>query len=166
MALAVTLRFDLADQGGQTSFTKIRVQTGMTIAQYIEGAQAFAQLIADINNGVVTGASVNFSIDLSGLGLKTIANILADVYEKARFQFNTAVAGLRAKFSLPTLDENKVGAGGDTVLTSDPDVAALISAFEDGIAVTGPATIQPTDDRENDITSLQFAKAVRRRKNV
>lgn len=163
MALAVSVRFDMIDAKSKTSFTKVRVPTGFTISQYIEFAQAMAQLITDMSNCTVTRAGITFGIDISGLGLKVAAAVLADVYEKARFQFNTAVAGFKAFFRLPGYDETKSVTGSDAVDQADPDVAALIAAYEDGIVVTGD-TISPTDSRGNDITAIQFAREVKRKK--
>lgn len=164
MALAVSVRFDFVDDKGKTSFTKVRVPTAWSIAQYIEFAEAMGQLYADAGTGAVTGASITFGVDISGLGLKGAAGATADIYEKARFQFNTALAGFKAFFRLPTWDETKTTIGSDVVDTADVDVAALIAAYENGIAVTGPLTIQPTDNRLNDVVSLQFAREVKRKK--
>lgn len=164
MALAVTLRFDFEDDPGGKSFTKIRVPNGFTITDYIQFGQAFAQLLVDLSLAQMTSASLTFAIDLSGLGLKAAATGLADVAQKALFIFNTAVAGIRARLRIPTIDEAQVISGGsDAVNTADPDVSAFLSAMTDGIVVAGPLTVQPTNDRAHDITSLSTARESIRR---
>ena len=163
MALAVTVRYDFLDNKGATSFTKIRVPTTFSLSQYGEFGTAMAQLIADVSMCQITGGSLTFAIDLSGLGLAVTASIVSDIAEKAVFLFNTAITGIKAKLRLPTFDEFLVSPGSDAVDQVDVDVAAFIAAMENGIAVTGPATIQPTDDRTNDITTLTEAREVKRR---
>lgn len=158
MALAVSIRYDFRDDKGKASFTKIRIPNGFALADYQQFAQAMGQLIADISNCVITRASICIGIDLSTAAIKAAATGLADVAQKAFFQFNTALAGFRNKFKLPTLDELKVNPNSDTINQADVDVAAFIAAMENGIAVPGPATISPSDQRENDITSISFAR--------
>jgi len=163
MALAVNVRFDLIDNKGKTSFTKIRVPTGFSIAQYIEFAQGAAQVIANTSNCKITSVSLTFGIDLTGLGLATVASGLADIYQKFRFQFNTAISGFKAKFQIPASSESLVTSGSDAVNIADVDVAAFIAAMNNGIVVTG-GTVAFADNRGMDITSLQFAREVHRRK--
>lgn len=162
MALAITVRVEFIDDKGKTSFTKVRVPNGFTLSQYGEFGTALAQLLTDISICRVTGGSLTFSIDLSGLGLRTVAGITADIAEKAAFLFNTAITGLRAKLRIPTFRETLVPPGSDAVDLADVDVAAFKTAMESGIVTTG-GTISPTDDRENDITGLTTAREVKRR---
>jgi len=164
MPLAVSLRFDFVDVKNKKSFTKIRVPNGFTLSQYVEAAQAFAQILTNLSNGSVTNASVTFGLDLAGLGLSTVASGLADVYQKARFQFSTVASGFRAFFRIPTFSETKVVYGSDAIDDSDIDVAAFITAMENGVVVTG-GTISPCDMRENDIAALQFAREIHRKKS-
>ena len=162
MALAITVRVEFIDDKGKTSFTKVRVPNGFTLSQYGEFGTALAQLLTNISICRVTGGSLTFAMDLSGLGLRTVAGITADIAEKAAFLFNTAITGLKAKLRIPTFRETLVPPGSDAVDLADVDVAAFKTAMESGIAVTG-GTIEPTDDRENDITGLTTAREVKRR---
>lgn len=162
MALAVSIRFDILDDKGKTSFTKVRVPNGFSIAQYIEFAQAMAQIIADISNGLVTSAGICIGLDLSGATLKAAATAIADVAQKAFFQFNTAVAGLRAKLKIPTLDETILVANSDSVDQLEARSAAFIAGMENGIVTLG-GTIQPTNSREDDITAVSLAREVFRK---
>jgi len=162
MALAVSIRFDFVDAKGKTSFTKVRVPNGFSIVAYGEFAAAMAQLITDLTQSRLTSASFSVAVDLSSATIKATAGVLSDIAQKAMFGFSTAVAGFRTKFKLPALNETKVTAGSDAINQSDVDVAALITAMENGIVVTG-GTISPTDQRGNDITSTDYAKELFRK---
>ena len=163
MALAVAIRYDFIDDKGKTSFTKIRVPTGNTIAQYTEFAQAMGQFIANMSSCRITGGSITFTIDLSGLGLKSAAASITDVFQKGYFAFNSAATGFFKRLRVPTLSEAKVSAGSDGINTVDADVAAFINAMNNGIVVTG-GTITPTTERGHDLVSLSEAREVFRRK--
>ena len=161
MALAVNIRFDFIDDKGKTSFTKVRVPTGYTIANYVEFAQGAAQVLADMSNAQITNVSLTFGLDLSGQGLRTVASTVSDIYQKIRFQWTTALAGFQAMFSVPATSESKIVTGSDAVDEVDVDVAAFITAVEDGIVVTG-GTMNFVDSRGNDITALQFGREFHR----
>lgn len=163
MALAVTIRLQVVDSKGKTSFTKVRVPTGFSIPQYVEFAQGIAQLIGDLSVGSITSASLTFGVDLGGLGLKAVANVLADTAQKGYFAFASAVTGFFKRLRIPTFDEGKIAVGSDAISTSDPDVAAFITAMESGIVVTG-GTVAPTTEREQDLVALTDAREVFRKK--
>jgi len=164
MALAVAIRFDFLDGKGKTSSTKIRVPNGFTIAQYVEAAQAFAELISQFSQCQITNASITVGLDLSSATLRAAALLTSDIYHKARFQFATAVNGFRTAFNLPTFNEAKAVTGSDQIDQADIDVAALIAALENGIVVTG-GTIAPTDHRTNDVVSIEHAREIFRKKS-
>lgn len=157
MPLAVSIRFSFVDNKGKTSFTKINVPNGFSIANYIEFGQGMAQLLTNISEGQITGASATFNMDLSGAGLKSVASGLADAGQKAFFIFRSAVTGFTKRMFVPTLSELKVVAGSDDIDQADLDVAAFITAMEDGIVVTG-GTISPTDSRAQDLVAVSSAK--------
>ena len=163
MAIAVTLNFSMVDGDGKTSNTKIRVPTGFAIADYQSFAEDAAQLIVNISNCQITSASVNFEIDTSGLGLKAVASAVEKVSQKMFGIFNTAV-GRVAKWLIPAAVEEKVVSGSDDFDQTDTDVAALVSAMEDGIAVTG-GTYAPCNGRGEDITSVASLTETFRRRN-
>jgi len=163
MPLAVTSRFDFIDEKGKTSFTKIRIPNGFSIAQYLEFAVAMAQLIATAVLTRITSVSITFSISLAGLTLKAVAAAVADVAQKGYFSFATTTNGFYKRFRIPTFDESKINAATDAVNELDGSVAALVAAMESGISVTG-GTVQPTDERLHDIAALSEAREVFRRK--
>lgn len=157
MPIAISIRYEFVDEKGDTSFTKVRVPNGFAIANYQEFAVGMAQLIANVSNARITRAGITLGIDLSGLGLQAVAQVLGQVTHKATFSFNSAVAGLRKILRLPNVNESKVVAGSDALDLADADVVAFSNAMTSGLAVTG-GTIQPTNDREDDLTALNYAR--------
>lgn len=163
MALAVAIRFDFQDEKGKTSFTKVRIPTTFSIGTVTAFAIALGQLISNISQCQITNISTTFAISLSGLSLKASASALADIAQKGYFAFRSAVTGFIKRLRIPTFDENNINAGSDTIDTLDTNVAAFITAMESGIAVTA-ATISPTTERMQDLTALDQAYEVFRRK--
>jgi len=158
MALAVTIQIDFKDAKNKSSNTKIRVPTGFSIAQYGEFAVGMCQLVANINTGRIVGCSINFALDLAPAALTNVVNALADIGSKAFLQLNSAIAGFRAKFKIPTFDEdNLVAAGTDTIDTSNAAVLTLLTGLTSGYAITG-GNMSPTDKYGNDLTTLSFAR--------
>ena len=162
MALAVSIRLDFQDEKGKTSFTKVRIPTSFSIGTVTAFALGLAQLVSNISQCQITNVSTTFAIDLSGLSLKAAASAVADVAQKAYFAFRSAVTGFSKRLRIPTLDENRVNAGSDTLDTSHATVAAFVTAMESGIAVTG-GTIPPTTERMQDLVALEEAREVFRR---
>lgn len=163
MALAVSIRYDFVDSKGKTSFTKIRVPLGFSIAQYSEFVLGMGQFISNISTCRITGASMTFNIDLSGLGLKAAATVVADTAQKGYFSFISAATGFYKRLRIPTFDESLVETGSDGIDTVDPAVAAFTNAMTNGIVVTG-GTVSPVTERGQDLVSLNEAREVFRRK--
>lgn len=162
MALAVSIRFDFVDGKGKTSFTKIRVPNGFSVAQYTEFAQAMCQLLTNLTQASITRAGFSVGLNLSTATIKATPNVFSDIAQKVMFGFSTALAGFRTKVKLPALNEDKVTTGSDAINQADPAVAAFIAAMENGIVVTG-GTISPTDQRGNDINNTDYAKELFRK---
>lgn len=164
MAFAVTARFDFLDDKNKTSFTKVRVPTGLSITDMLEFAQAMAQLLANLSAGQITRASISIGLDLSAATIKpVIISQAADTLKKGFFQFKAALdARFKMRMKIPAFSETKIVAGSGEVNQVDAAVAAFMTAMEDGIPVTS-ATIQPTTNRANDIDSLDFAREIFRK---
>lgn len=157
MARAVDVRFGFVDQKGKKAQTILHVPNGFTLTDYDEFGAAMGQLMANITETSITQGSIGHSVDLSGLSLKTVAISLASIARKLRLRFTTAVTGFIAKTLIPSPNESLVGAGSDDFNQADPDVAAVISFYEDGVAVTG-GTMTLTNGRDHDIVSVVEAK--------
>lgn len=165
MALAFSVRFDFVDQKGKKSNTKIHIPTGFTIAQMVEFAQGAAQLFLNASTGELTGASIVLDTPLGSLGLDVTPSSVSKVARKLYLGFSTAVNGFFGKTLLPTLSESLVIAGTDAVDQTNVDVAALISAIEDGIVVVG-GTMTFTNHRGMDIVSTTAAREQFRRRQA
>lgn len=151
MAFAFIVQIDFKDAKNKSSFTRIRIPTGFTIAQMTSFAQDAAQAVTDISGCIVTGASIGANFTLTGLGGAAAA--LADVASKAFFKFTSAVSGFFAKMTVPTIDEALVVPGTDQIDTADTAVAAFLTMIE-----TGNGTIAACDKYGNDLTDTEIAR--------
>jgi hypothetical protein len=149
MAFALIAQIDFKDAKNKSSFTRIRLPTGLTIAQYTSFVQDAAQAATDISGCIVTGASIGINFTFTGLG----AAAAADVASKGFFKVRSAVAGFFAKMSIPTFDEDTlVVAGTDQIDTADTAVAAYITLVE-----TGDGTVAPCDKYGNDLVDVEIS---------
>jgi hypothetical protein len=151
MAFALIAQIDFKDAKNKSSFTRIRLPTGLTIAQYTSFVQDAAQAATDISGCIVTGASIGINFTFTGLGAAAAA--AADVASKGFFKVRSAVAGFFAKMSIPTFDEDTlVVAGTDQIDTADTAVAAYITLVE-----TGDGTVAPCDKYGNDLVDVEIS---------
>lgn len=156
MALAFTAQIDFVDAKNKSSFTRIRIPTGLTIAQYTSFIQDAAQALTDISGCIVTGASLNLALDLAGASLGSAAAAAANIATKGFFKIRSAVSGFFGKFSLPTFDEdNLVIAGSDQIDLADTAVATFVTLVE-----TGDGTVVPCDKYGNDLTDVDIAREI------
>lgn len=158
---AISCTFNFVDAKNKTSTTKVRIPVGLTIATITAFAQAAAQLFVDFSSCRLTSVKACVGIDISGLGLQTVAAAQADVAEKGYFGLRTA-GNTYGKMILPTFAESLVAPNSDAIDTTDTDVAAFITALEDGIATTG-GTIAPVDLRDNDFVEVTEARELFRK---
>lgn len=152
--MAFSILFSIQDAKSQVSTTEIRVPTGTAFADVAPFAQAMAVLINAVITGAITRIGVVFSVALPG-GIRGGALTNSDVEEGAKFQFRTEL-GNYTSFRLPTFDESLISSNSRAVDLEDTDVAALITAMEDGIDVT--PVVEPCDGREEDVVALSFAR--------
>jgi hypothetical protein len=159
MALALTVRFDFVDATGKKSFTEVNVPTGFTIIGYLDFAAQMGQLLADVSGCQLTSASLNVALDFSAAVIKSTANTLADVAEKAHYIFSSAVSGFRRLFRIPTRLEVDEVVGSDDMNQADVGQAFFIALLETGASVTG-GTVGFTDAYHNDLVSIASARTV------
>jgi hypothetical protein len=159
-AYAIVISFQ--DAKGKQSTTMVNVPTGITLANLTIFAQEMVKLIDTMINGIITrvGLAVTFALPT---GINISPNSASDVEEGGYFNFRTA-GGYHTSMRVPTFMETLVSAGSADVDTSDPDVAAFVSAMISGINLTtatptaGTGTVTPTDSRGDDIVALTDAK--------
>lgn len=168
MAFAVTVQYQIVDASGDVAPAKVKVPTGNSIAQYVEFAQAMAQIIASIIVGRVSQASINFKLSLSGATLKASPLSGANIRNKAMLLFDAATTGFSGKVQIPTYNDVNNIVGSDLVNLADPQIDAFMDAMTQGIDVDGLETIiEPTNGRGMDLVvgrggSEQFRKKRKR----
>lgn len=140
---------------GETSTTSVKLENTVTISEATTFAAAYATAINNMIGGVIRSAIATFRANITGL-TGNAALDSSDVEEVAAFQFRT-LEGRTVDFNLPCLNEASVESSSHELDQTDADVAAIITMFEDGIAVTG-GTIQPCDIGEDGIVSTLFAR--------
>lgn len=160
MALAVGFTFTIRDIKGKTSVTRLHVPTGFSAAQYGEFAQAMGQIICDLNDGELIDVSFSVPLSLSGATIRATAGLAADVAKKALLVAGSAIAGLFARFNIPTYDESHNEAPEtDAIDMADVEVAALVAILEGG------AGASPCDMRGNNLTDVLSARETFRKFN-
>jgi len=161
MALAVTIQIDMKDAKNKSSFSRVRVPTGFSIAQYAEFAADFGQLVSNATTCAITGISINFALDLSSATLVNTVTVAADVAHKAFIQMRSAVAGFVSKFKIPTFDEDGLTlAGTEEIDTSDVFVAALLAGLENGYDLPTGGVMAPVDKYGNDLTTPSITRTI------
>lgn len=165
MSLAVSIRFEFLDAKNKTSFTKIRVPTGFTLAQYTDFAQQAAQLLTNASGAQITKVGICFNVSLIGLGLKTVANAVSSVAKKLALYFRTSATGFYAKTTIPAIDESLFVDGSDSADLAEEPIDDLIDMFVTGVDISG-TVMTFTNDRQHDIVSLLEAKERFRRRRA
>lgn len=155
MVKAVEVIPSWRDQAGKTATNTLYVPNGLTLAQYHEGLEASAVLLDEVSGAVMEGMTFCVEVDISGLTGNVVVTT-ADVEDIGAFQFRTA-DNRPVNVNVPGIIDTLAPLGSDNLDQSDTDVAAFISMFEDGLAVTG-GTITPTDVDSDDITAVVFAR--------
>lgn len=157
MPLAPTIQFTARDNDNDDSSTSIHVPSGNTLAQYTEFAGDFAALLEGVMIGALNPtARLSIPVDISAL-TGNVAADTSDVEEVASFQFADA-NNEPVDLNIPALNlTDDLLAASDALDTADTDIAALITAMESGLAVTG-GTIQPSSIAEADIQDTFYAR--------
>lgn len=154
------LNLVIADADGDKSVMPIDFSGAFTgdIVGLAENAWA---LVNPLVNGQLVGASVTLEADISGF-VNAAAAAISDVQEKAEFVFGTIGNEFLKRISIPTFIETLfTGSGaGKTVDVTNTDVAAFITAIENGIDDGGgtPVEINPTTSHGEDLFGFVSAK--------
>lgn len=153
--------YSIKDEKGKLSSTEVNLPTSTAFADVVRFAGAMAQAIEPLVSGSIERVGVAYIVALSTItGLKATPAANSDVEEGARFGFKT-VNNFVTAMRIPTFREDFVQAGTREVDTTDPDVAAFVTAMRTGIDLTplgGAGVVAPVDKRNEDITTLDSAK--------
>lgn len=154
--MAINIQLAIGDAKGDVSTVTIPIPSSTSMNDAYLFAQEIAKLVEPLVNGTLRSLRVNFEVPFTPWA---VASSIADIQEKARFSFRT-VGNFLKSISLPTILESIFTPGSAQVDTSDADVAAFVTAMTDGIDLTGvggSGTIEPSDARDADLTSLEAA---------
>lgn len=143
------------DQAGKRATSTHYVTSGLTLAQITEGLSAFLELIDNVVGTIIYAAQALLSIDISTFTNNT-TGVTSDVEQVGEFVGVTA-ANRKVLINVPGIKDNLSVAGSDDLDTTQADIAAFISALEDGI-VTAGGTIIPCDVGELDIVEVTTAR--------
>ncbi len=155
--LVGTVFLSFKDSKNKVSHTQVRIPNTFTFAQYKAFGLAAAQVFANMSTAEITEVSVGLGLDLSGLGLRTVATQFADWFNKAFVQAINAVSGLVAKFNIPTYDDANNSTGSKNLDPTDTEVAALLTLIEDGLDVGG-TIIHPVTVRDEAVDLITIAE--------
>lgn len=150
-----TILITIKDRKDKESTFEVNVPSTLTLATVTAVAQQLVALVDNVVTGAITRIGVSIQIPLPSSGIKTVADVGADVEEGAKFQFLTT-NGFYTGFRLATFDEAAIAVDSRLVDQTDSDVADLIAAIISGITVSS-VTYQFQDKRGEDIVSLDSA---------
>lgn len=154
--MAFEAYFVVADADGETSTIAVPIPVTVTLTDIPEIVGDLGALIQPMLYGTIVTAGLRVDVDVAGF-TSGVAGTLADVAEKARFVFRGANGFLKS-LSLPAVAEDIINTSGDVDLT-DTDVAAFVTAMEDGFTLDDTVTtVQPCDVRGDDLVTLVEAR--------
>lgn len=143
------------DQAGKRATSTLFFTTGLTLAQITEGISAMLELLDNVVGTIIYAAQAVLEVDISGLTGNT-TGVTSDVEQVGEFNCVTA-ANRKVLINVPGIMDNLSVVGSDDLDTTQADIAAFITALEDGIATTG-GTIIPCDVGELDIVEVTTAR--------
>jgi len=140
------------DAKGDKSTVAIPIPAPTALSDIPEAVQDMTALLVPMVTGGIVGAGMRVEVDVTGVST-AVAGAVADVQEKARFVFRGANMFLKS-LSIPTFPEALFVAGSNEVDITDTDVAAFVTAMEDGFLLSSTNTILPCDGRGDDLDDL------------
>jgi len=156
MPVPFFIHYETEDATGKKGTNAFSIPKVFSLSQYVEFARAMALLMDAILGGVITKAELVVGADVSALA-NNASYSTGDVEEVGSFMFTTG-DGRPVDLNVPCIDELKEAAGTDALDQADADIAALITAVEDGIATAG-GTISPCDRGEDDLITTVYARS-------
>ena len=150
-----TLDFVWTDNAGKPATAGYHVDPALTKDNYNDAGRALALLLDPISNGILQSGSFSVPLDVSAL-TSNLADPGSDVEEIGELLM-TSLAGEPVSINIPGISVLTFIPGSNVLDVAEVNLAALINALENGIAVT-LATIAPTDIDESDILSVDTAR--------
>ena len=160
MAVAMA-HYTVQDGKGKQSVIQVPIPYATTPTNARAFVRAMGAVIGPLVTGKLISAGVTLEVPIGEItGFPSSASTVSDVQEKGFFSFRSAVNSLR-RMTIPTILETLFNVGASTINQSHADVAAFITAMEDGVDVSGvggSGTIQPSDGRGEDLTAIEEAR--------
>jgi hypothetical protein len=152
--MALNAYFVISDAKGDKSTVTIPFAAIADWTEIPELIGDLGALIEPLINGGIVAMGINLEIDTGALN--AIPNAIADVQEKARFVF-AGENGFLKSLHIPTFLETLFTPNSADVDLTDTDVAAFVTAMEDGVTLSTLAVHEPSDSRGDDLVSLVTA---------
>lgn len=155
---AFVITISIKDAKGAEAKTSFNLPSTYVYADVLLFAAQQAERIGALIKGRIVRATVSQDADLSTVTVPTVADPDSDVEEGALFQYRTE-GGFTTSQRIPTFDESKIVAGSKLVDLTDPDVDDYVTVMQTGAPVVAlGGVLSPSDTRDDDIESLDFAK--------
>lgn len=130
MGIPWTVKVSVQDGDGEIGSFSFNLGSALDLAGATSAAQSIISALDPLIDGVIKGASIVNSIDLSAQGLKSAVTAQTDKRVGGRFVFSSA-EGFRTYMTLPSFDVNSyVPAGSENIDQANVDVAAFIAACQ------------------------------------
>lgn len=163
MALVARVRITYEDAKGKSSSSKINIPISVSILAWLGFALQSGQLALNLSTCRITKIGVYSGIDISGIGIKAAPTLLSDVEQKGFFIFGVdGPSAQRHQMQIPAFNENFVLDNSDIIDVAATEVAAFITAMEDGFLTS---TVRASNFRAYDVTDLKDAREVFRKRN-
>lgn len=149
--------FTIRDDKGDKSTIEIPFPDATAVTDLPLLVDAVGQLLDPLISGGLAGAG--FRVEATVTGFPSAAGALSDIQEKAEFAFRT-VTNFVKRLNIPSFIETFFLPGTREVDTTDADIAAFVTALEDGVDVSGAGgsgIVQPCDIRGDDLDTLEYA---------
>lgn len=156
--MAINAFWTIEDKKGDTSTITIPIPGATNPTNAKAFVQAMSPVLGALVNGRLINAGVTLKVDVTGF--PATADALSDVQEKGYFAFRT-LGNFIKSLNIPTIKEALFVPNSKELDQSDTDVAAFITAMENGIAVGGfggTGTISPCDSRDDGVSAIVEAR--------
>lgn len=155
---AFVITISIKDAKGAEAKTSFNFPSTYAFDDVILFAAQQAERIGKLIKGRIVRATVSQDADLTAVTVPTTADPDSDVEEGAYFQFGTA-GGFTTSQRIPTFDESKFISGTKLVDLTDTDVDDYVTVMQTGAPVVAlGGVLSPSDQRDDDITTLNVAK--------
>jgi len=156
MPIPYGIKVQIRDRSGDKATTEFLVTNTHTLIQYNLAIESLVEALDSVIGGVIEKAVLNIPVDMSAL-INNTALGASDVGDLGQFAFRTG-DNRPVKMNVPGLIETLVASDSDDINQAQADVAAFITAMEDGILVTGSILVAPSNIGESDITTISYAR--------